>query len=169
MAAVGGVPAAPGAGSDGFSPQTIPPDVFLAGYLARIRFFDGALPSDGGGNGGGGGGNGIDRNSAVDGCRGVAVVVPPATTATLARLQAAHLLALPFENLSVFCTPRMPNNLDAAWAKMVASRRGGWCLEHNALLVGVCRVLGYPCRHPPGGVGAARPVRVHPGRPVWGE
>lgn len=142
MASAGGLPATR-ACSDGFSPETIPPEVFLAGYLARIRFFDGAPARDDTTGGGGGGRQQSDPND----CRGVGVI-PPATAATLARLQAAHVLALPFENLSVFSTRRMANTLDAAWVKMVAGRRGGWCLEHNALLAGVCRVLGYPAVTP---------------------
>lgn len=145
MAAADGLPATR-ACRDGFSPETIPPEVFLAGYLARIRFFDGA-PARDDTTGGGGCGHGNGEQSDPNGCRGVGVI-PPATAATLARLQAAHVLALPFENLSVFSTRRMANTLDAAWAKMVAGRRGGWCLEHNALLAGVCRVLGYPAVTP---------------------
>lgn len=150
MAAIGGGVPAAGAASDGFSPQTTPPEVFLTGYLARIRFFD-WVPHIGGDDSSGDSGGGRHDDgwkSAAGGSRGVGVVVPPATAATLARLQAAHLLALPFENLSVFSTRQLPNSVDAAWAKMVASRRGGWCLEHNALLVGVCRALGYPAVTP---------------------
>ncbi|OSX71136.1 hypothetical protein BU14_0588s0001 [Porphyra umbilicalis] len=75
-------------------------------------------------------------------------VPPPPTAATLARLQGAHVTAIPFENLTVWGTPRMATTLEAAWAKLVATPRGGWCLEHNALVVAVARALGFAAATP---------------------
>ncbi|GAB0495305.1 hypothetical protein MMPV_006604 [Pyropia vietnamensis] len=81
----------------------------------------------------------------------MALLSPPPTAETLFRLHCAHLTVLPFENLSVSATDGpMANTLDGAWAKLVTSRRGGWCLEHNAVLAAACTHLGYTVTPRPG-------------------
>jgi N-hydroxyarylamine O-acetyltransferase len=82
--------------------------------------------------------------------------------AVLQRVLAAHTAAIPFENLDVLL--RRPVRLDPAslYAKLVRGGRGGYCFEHNLLLLDVLtgfgfRATGLAARvqwgRPPGSVG----------------
>jgi N-hydroxyarylamine O-acetyltransferase len=76
-------------------------------------------------------------------CR-IGVDRPPAPDAeALARLHEAHLLAIPFENLSIAW--REPIVLDEAllFRKVVDGLRGGGCHELNGLFAWGLRALGY--------------------------
>jgi|GEM_PF-1678861 len=68
------------------------------------------------------------------------------TLAVLRDLARLHTLAIPFENLAPLLG--RPPKLDAASveAKLVRSRRGGYCFEHNPLLQRVLRALGFEAR-----------------------
>jgi N-hydroxyarylamine O-acetyltransferase len=61
----------------------------------------------------------------------------------LAQIQQAHLASIPFENLDILL--RKPLRLDLAGlvAKLVDSRRGGYCFEQNALLAAVLERIGF--------------------------
>jgi N-hydroxyarylamine O-acetyltransferase len=63
--------------------------------------------------------------------------------ATLAAIQAAHVDAIPFEGMNPFL--RLPVKLDLAsvQAKLVDSRRGGYCFEQNALLKAALEQTGF--------------------------
>ena len=63
--------------------------------------------------------------------------------ATLAALQEAHLLHVPFENLDIHWG--IPITLDVArhYAKIVDARRGGFCYEQNALFAWALETLGF--------------------------
>lgn len=65
------------------------------------------------------------------------------TAETLRALQVAHLLAVPFENLSIHA--RQPIVLDdgALFRKIVEHRRGGFCYEANGLFAALLRALGF--------------------------
>ena len=65
------------------------------------------------------------------------------TAETLRGLQVAHLLAVPFENLSIHA--RQPIILEdgALFAKIVERRRGGFCYEANGLFAALLRALGF--------------------------
>jgi N-hydroxyarylamine O-acetyltransferase len=81
-------------------------------------------------------------------------------TATLSTLRALHTLhpaAIPFENLDPLLGRPVPLNLDALQAKMVGSRRGGYCFEQNTLLKAVLEGLGFSVTGP-----AARVVWMTP-------
>jgi N-hydroxyarylamine O-acetyltransferase len=65
------------------------------------------------------------------------------TPATLARLQTAHLAAIPFENLDVRLGRPIALDLPSLEAKLVARRRGGYCFEQNTLFAAVLRALGF--------------------------
>jgi N-hydroxyarylamine O-acetyltransferase len=60
-----------------------------------------------------------------------------------------HLRRIPFENLDIVIEsePRDPRpiRIDAAsvFAKLVTRNRGGYCFEHNALLAGALRAIGF--------------------------
>ena len=51
----------------------------------------------------------------------------PATRAGLGQVMAAHLDAIPFENLNVFLGRGSADGIEAIHEKLVARRRGGWC------------------------------------------
>jgi len=61
----------------------------------------------------------------------------------LAALQAAHLAAIPFESIDPLL--RRPVKLDVAsvQAKLVDSRRGGYCFEQNALFKAALEAIGF--------------------------
>ena len=62
---------------------------------------------------------------------------------TLRDLQVAHLLSVPFENLSIHSAEPIVLNDDALFAKVVKRRRGGFCYELNGLFAGLLRELGF--------------------------
>jgi N-hydroxyarylamine O-acetyltransferase len=65
------------------------------------------------------------------------------TLTTLAGLQRAHLLAVPFENLDLHLGRRLDLDLDRVYDKVVLRRRGGWCFELNALYASLLEALGF--------------------------
>lgn len=65
------------------------------------------------------------------------------TAATLRALQAAHLEAVPFENLSIHAGQPIVLDEDALFEKVVSRRRGGFCYELNGLFAGLLRALGF--------------------------
>ena len=56
---------------------------------------------------------------------------------TLTALHAAHVTAVPFENLDILLGRTISLDLDALQAKLVAARRGGYCFEQNTLFLAV--------------------------------
>ena len=65
------------------------------------------------------------------------------TAETLRALQVAHLLAVPFENLSIHAGEPIVLNEDSLFGKIVENRRGGFCYEANGLFAGLLRALGF--------------------------
>lgn len=65
------------------------------------------------------------------------------SAAALAALQAAHLVAVPFENLHVFAGRPVRTSLDWSLPKVVDERRGGWCFELNGAFGALLETLGY--------------------------
>ena len=62
---------------------------------------------------------------------------------TLRRLHLAHLLAVPFENLSIHLGEPIVLDDAALFEKVVARRRGGFCYELNGLFAALLRELGF--------------------------
>ena len=62
---------------------------------------------------------------------------------TLRSLQVAHLMSVPFENLSIHSGEPIVLNEDALYTKIVDARRGGFCYECNGLFAGLLRALGF--------------------------
>jgi N-hydroxyarylamine O-acetyltransferase len=62
---------------------------------------------------------------------------------TLARLQAAHQAAIPFENADIVLGRGIDLDLDAIQRKLVTARRGGYCHEHNLLFAAVLEDIGF--------------------------
>ena len=68
------------------------------------------------------------------------------TLATLELIHALHPAVIPFENLNPLLG--LPVNLDLASIekKLLSERRGGYCYEHNLLLMAVLRELDFSVR-----------------------
>lgn len=62
---------------------------------------------------------------------------------TLRGLQVAHLLAVPFENLSIHAGHPIVLEDEALFTKIVENRRGGFCYEANGLFAALLRALGF--------------------------
>jgi N-hydroxyarylamine O-acetyltransferase len=62
---------------------------------------------------------------------------------TLRELQLAHLLAVPFENLSIHAKQPIVLADEALFSKIVRRRRGGFCYECNGLFAALLRALGF--------------------------
>jgi N-hydroxyarylamine O-acetyltransferase len=66
-----------------------------------------------------------------------------ADVATLGAIQAAHLTAIPFENIDTQLGHPPGLDPDAIFAKLVEGRRGGWCYEMNGLFGRALATLGF--------------------------
>ncbi|HEX6386070.1 MAG TPA: arylamine N-acetyltransferase [Anaerolineae bacterium] len=62
---------------------------------------------------------------------------------TLRQLQVAHLLTVPFENLSIHAGEPIVLEDEALFDKIVVRRRGGFCYELNGLFAALLRALGF--------------------------
>ena len=65
------------------------------------------------------------------------------TAETLRELQVAHLLAVPFENLSIHAKEPIVLEDQALFTKIVERKRGGFCYEANGLFAALLRELGF--------------------------
>src|SRR6266404_2344713 len=65
------------------------------------------------------------------------------TAETLRQLQVAHLLTVPFENLSIHGREPIVLEDEALFQKIVNRRRGGFCYEANGLFAALLRALGF--------------------------
>ena len=68
---------------------------------------------------------------------------PTLDPAGLARLQHAHRLAIPFENLDIWLGREVTIDSAAVFAKLVTANRGGYCFEHNRLFLDALAALGF--------------------------
>lgn len=65
------------------------------------------------------------------------------TAETLRGLQVAHLLTVPFENLSIHRKEPIVLETEALFGKIVERRRGGFCYEANGLFTALLSGLGF--------------------------
>ena len=65
------------------------------------------------------------------------------TAETLRRLHVAHLLTVPFENLSIHAGEPVVLDDESLFDKVVKRRRGGFCYELNGLFAALLRELGF--------------------------
>ncbi|MEI9993554.1 MAG: arylamine N-acetyltransferase [Rhizomicrobium sp.] len=77
---------------------------------------------------------------------------PPATLAGLRTLHAAHLLAIPYENIDVQLGRPLTIERPAIFEKIVTRGRGGWCYEMNGLLGWALGELGFDATRATGAV-----------------
>ncbi|WP_433015141.1 arylamine N-acetyltransferase family protein [Kribbella sp. CA-294648] len=66
-----------------------------------------------------------------------------ASVETLHSLHAAHVRAIPFENVDVILGTHPGLEFDAIQAKLVGRQRGGYCYEHALLFAAVLEELGF--------------------------
>jgi N-hydroxyarylamine O-acetyltransferase len=65
------------------------------------------------------------------------------TLAALRGIVGAHATSIPFENLDVLLGRPIRLDPGALLDKLVRHRRGGYCFEHNTLLLRVLEALGF--------------------------
>ena len=65
------------------------------------------------------------------------------TAETLQALHRAHLASIPFENLNILLGRGISLELEDIQAKLVDSRRGGYCFEQNLLFAAALERLGF--------------------------
>lgn len=65
------------------------------------------------------------------------------TAETLRQLHLAHLLAVPFENLSIHAGEPIILDDVALFDKIIGRQRGGFCYELNGLFAALLRTLGF--------------------------
>lgn len=65
------------------------------------------------------------------------------TAETLRNLQIAHLLTVPFENLSIHTAQPIILKDEALFDKIIKQRRGGFCYELNGMFAALLRGLGF--------------------------
>src|ERR1051325_3837174 len=66
-----------------------------------------------------------------------------ATLAAPSGLAAPHATSIPFENIDVLLGRGAKLDSEALFDKVVERRRGGYCFEHNSLLLHVLESLGF--------------------------
>jgi N-hydroxyarylamine O-acetyltransferase len=86
------------------------------------------------------------------------------TLETLGAIAGAHVRSIPFENLDVLLGVRIELDPASLQRKLVAARRGGYCFEQNALLLGALRELGFDARPISARVRYQRPRDYTPAR-----
>ena len=86
------------------------------------------------------------------------------TLDTLNQIVAAHVMAIPFENLDVLLGRPIDLDLGAIQRKLIDDRRGGYCFEQNSLLLAVLTQLGFEARPLSGRVRFGRPRDYTPAR-----
>ena len=69
--------------------------------------------------------------------------VPRSDLATLRQIHRQHLAAIPYENLDVQLGRTVGLELDDQLAKLVGSRRGGWCYEMNGVMAWALEEVGF--------------------------
>lgn len=65
------------------------------------------------------------------------------TIDVLRQIHLLHPQAIPFENIAPYTGQGVPLSLDAIADKLINRRRGGYCFEHNTLLLAVLREIGF--------------------------
>lgn len=90
----------------------------------------------------------MDEANRIDAYLGrIGLARPPAADAEgLRAVQAAHRQSIPFENLDIPLGRAIACDSEAVFAKLVTRQRGGYCFEHNRLLIDMLGALGFAPR-----------------------
>lgn len=104
-------------------------------------------------------------------CRRIAYDGPrEPTLAALRAIVLGHATAIPFENVDVFLGRPIRLEVPGLYDKLVRRQRGGYCFEHNLLLLDVLRGIGFRAQglaarvqwgRPPGTVGPRTHMLLH--------
>ena len=86
------------------------------------------------------------------------------TLAVLRAIIAGHTAAIPFENLDVLAKRTIRLDPESLYEKLVRQRRGGYCYEHNLLLLDVLVALGFRAECLAARVHRSRPPGIIPPR-----
>jgi N-hydroxyarylamine O-acetyltransferase len=81
---------------------------------------------------------------------------------TLRRLHAAHVTAIPFENLDILLGRGISLDLDRLHDKLIVQKRGGYCFEQNTLFLAVLRQIGFTVLPREARVRAGSPAALRP-------
>src|SRR5437016_14531569 len=68
---------------------------------------------------------------------------PNPSAATLRALHLAHAMHVPFENLDVLLGLPIKLDLESLQAKLVRSRRGGYCFQQHTRFAAVLEPIGF--------------------------
>jgi N-hydroxyarylamine O-acetyltransferase len=68
------------------------------------------------------------------------------TLETFRQIHRQHAQSIPFENLNPFLRIPVDLNIDSLYEKLVLNKRGGYCFEHNLLLMEALRAIGFTVR-----------------------
>jgi N-hydroxyarylamine O-acetyltransferase len=68
------------------------------------------------------------------------------TLETLRHIQRLHAQSIPFENLNPYLRIPVNLNIHSLYKKLVLDKRGGYCFEHNLLLMEALRTIGFTVR-----------------------
>jgi N-hydroxyarylamine O-acetyltransferase len=71
---------------------------------------------------------------------------PEPTLETFRQIHRQHAQSIPFENLNPFLRIPVDLNIHALYEKLVLNKRGGYCFEHNLLLMEALRAIGFTVR-----------------------
>ncbi len=66
-----------------------------------------------------------------------------ADLSTLAGLQTAHMLTVPFENLDIGLKRPLKIDEESLWQKIIINKRGGFCYELNGLFAWLLKEIGF--------------------------
>ncbi len=81
---------------------------------------------------------------------------------SLQQIHHAHVCAIPFENLDVLLDRPIHLETEAIQEKLVVARRGGYCYEHNSLLLLALQAMGFTARGLAARVVIAQPPAMPP-------
>lgn len=62
---------------------------------------------------------------------------------TLNKIIRAHVQTIPFENLDVILGKNIELDMQSIQKKLLQDNKGGYCFEHNSLLISILQTLGY--------------------------
>jgi N-hydroxyarylamine O-acetyltransferase len=68
------------------------------------------------------------------------------TVEALKQIHRCHAQSIPFENLNPFLRVPVDLNIHSLYKKLVLDKRGGYCFEHNLLLMEALRTIGFTIR-----------------------
>ena len=86
----------------------------------------------------------------------------PPDLETLRRLHAAHVAAIPFENLDILLGRGISLDLDRLHDKLLVQKRGGYCFEQNTLFLAILRQMEFRVLPREARVRAGSPAAVRP-------